>query len=183
MWKWASTDKEETPDIVLASAGDTPTLECLAAISIMHEYIPKLKIRYINVVDLMRLVSNKNHPHGLTDKKYNELFTENKHIIFAFHGYPNLIHELTYNRDNQNMHVHGYNEEGTITTPFDMRVQNKIDRYHLIIDALKYLPKYGSEKEALKRYCETMLKKHEKTICELGHDMEEVTSWQWKKLN
>lgn len=183
VWKWASTDKEETPDIVLASAGDTPTLECLAAISIMHEYIPKLKIRYINVVDLMRLVSNKNHPHGLTDKKYNELFTENKHIIFAFHGYPNLIHELTYNRDNQNMHVHGYNEEGTITTPFDMRVQNKIDRYHLIIDALKYLPKYGSEKEALKRYCETMLKKHEKTICELGHDMEEVTSWQWKKLN
>ena len=182
IWKWASTDKGEKPDIVFASAGDTPTLECLAAISIMKEYIPKIKIRYINIVDLMRLVSNFDHPHGLTDKKYDELFTENKHIIFAFHGYPSLIHELTYKRTNQNMHVHGYIEEGTITTAFDMRVQNKIDRYHLIIDAIKYLSKYGSEGAALKRYCETMLRKHKNTIKETGHDIEEVTSWSWKEL-
>jgi xylulose-5-phosphate/fructose-6-phosphate phosphoketolase len=105
-----------------------------------------------------------------------------KPIIFAFHGYPSLIHELTYKRTNQNMHVHGYNEEGSITTAFDMRVQNKIDRYDLIIDALKYLPKYGSEKEVLKRYCETMLKKHNKTIRETGLDIEEVRSWKWKDL-
>jgi len=180
-WSWASTDKKNEPDIVLASAGDTPTLECLAAISIIKEYIPKLKVRYINVVDLMRLVPNDVHPHGLTDAKYDELFTKDKHIIFAFHGYPSLIHELTYKRHNQNMHVHGYIEEGTITTPFDMRVQNKLDRYHLILDALKYLPKFGSEKEVLKRYCNTMLKKHDKTIQEYGVDMEEVSNWRWKK--
>ncbi len=181
-WKWASTNGDKEPDIVLACAGDTPTLECLAAVSIMHEFIPKLKVKFINVVDLMRLQSNVDHPHGLTDKKYDELFTKNKHIIFAFHGYPSLIHELTYKRTNQNMHVHGYIEEGTITTPFDMRVQNKIDRYHLILDALKYLPKLGSEKEVLKKYCESMLKKHEKTIRETGLDIDEVRLFQFKKL-
>ena len=148
----------------------------------MHEYIPELRIRYINVIDLMRLVSNKDHPHGLTDKKYDELFTTDKHIIFAFHGYPSLIHELTYKRTNQNMHVHGYNEEGTITTAFDMRVQNKIDRYNLIIDALKYLPNLGSEAERLKRYAQAMLKKHKETIIQRGEDIEEVTSWKWKDL-
>ena len=181
-WSWASTDDGENVDIVFASSGDTPTLETLAAISIMHEYIPTLRIRYINVIDLMRLVSNKDHPHGLTDKKYNELFTVDKHIIFAFHGYPSLIHELTYKRTNQNMHVHGYNEEGTITTAFDMRVQNKIDRYNLIIDALKYLPNLGSEAERLKRYCQVMLRKHKETITEKGIDIEEVTNWKWQDL-
>lgn len=182
MWKWASTCGDKEPDIVIACAGDTPTLESLAAVSIMHEYIPKLKIKFINVVDLMRLVSSKHHPHGLIDKKYDELFTTNKPIIFAFHGYPSLIHELTYNRTNQNMHVHGYIEEGTITTAFDMRVQNKLDRYHLIVDALKYLPKTGSEGVVLKKYCETMLRKHARTIGELGTDIEEVTNWKWEKL-
>ena len=182
IWKWASTDKSDTPDIVLASAGDTPTLESLAAISILHDFMPKLKIRYINVVDLMRLVPNDVHPHGLTDKKYDELFTENKHIIFAFHGYPSLIHELTYKRKNQNMHVHGYIEEGTITTPFDMRVQNKIDRYHLVLDVLKYVNKYKKEAENLKIYCNDMLKKHYLYIREVGKDIDEVATWQWKKL-
>lgn len=182
MWDWASTCTKDKVDIVFASAGDTPTLECLAAISIMHEYIPKLKIKYINVVDLMKLVSSDTHPHGLTDSKYDELFTTDKHIIFAFHGYPSLIHELTYKRNNQNMHVHGYIEEGTITTPFDMRVQNKIDRYHLILDAIKYLPKYGSEAATLKKYCETMLKRHKETICETGRDMDEVANWKWKEI-
>lgn len=183
VWNWASTCTDGEPDIVIASAGDTPTLESLAAISLIHEYIPKLKIRYINVVDLMKLVPNDSHPHGLTDSEYDELFTKNKHIIFAFHGYPSLIHELTYKRNNQNMHVHGYIEEGTITTPFDMRVQNKIDRYHLVLDTLKYLPKYGSEKAVLERYCETMLEKHKKYIWDNGCDMEEVTKWTWKNIN
>ena len=182
-WKWASTDDEDDTDIVFASAGDTPTLEAIAAISIMHEYIPSLKVRYINVIDLMRLVPNDSHPHGLTDKKYDELFTKDKHIIFAFHGYPSLIHELTYKRHNQNMHVHGYIEEGTITTPFDMRVQNKIDRYNLILDALKYLDEFGSEKEVLKRYCNAMLKKHNSYIRENGKDMEEITTWSFKGFN
>lgn len=179
VWEWASTCSTLEPDIVLASAGDTPTLEVLAAISILHKYIPKLKIRMINVVDLMKLTSNTDHPHGLTDKEYDKLFTKNKHIIFAFHGYPSLIHELTYKRTNQNMHVHGYNEEGTITTPFDMRVQNKIDRYHLILDVIKYVDKYKKEEKILKKYCEDMLKKHESTIGETGLDIDEVRTWKW----
>lgn len=182
VWEWASTDGGKEPDIVIASAGDTPTLETLAAVSILHEYLPKLKIRYINVVDLMRLTSNKHHPHGLTDKEYDKLFTKNKHIIFAFHGYPSLIHELTYKRNNQNMHVHGYNEEGTITTPFDMRVQNKLDRYNLVLDVLKYVTKYEKECAVLKKYCKDMLKKHEMTIGEVGYDIDEVRNWKWQKL-
>ena len=181
-WNWASTDGNDEPDIVFASAGDTPTLECLAAISIMHEYIPKLKIRYVNCIDLMRLVPSDTHPHGLSDQKYDDLFTTNKHIIFAFHGYPSLIHELTYKRHNQNMHVHGYIEEGTITTPFDMRVQNRIDRYNLILDALKYLTKYKKDSEELKKYCQSIINKHKKYICENGQDIEEVLNWKWKNL-
>ncbi len=182
IWDWASTDGGKEPDVVLACAGDTPTLECLAAVFIIDEYIPKLKVRLVNVVDLMRLSSNKSHPHGLNDKDYDALFTKKKPIIFAFHGYPSLIHELTYNRTNQNLHVHGYNEEGTITTPFDMRVQNHIDRFHLILDVLKYMDKYPKEATLLKKYCNEMLKKHEKTIGETGIDIEEVRDWKWKKL-
>ncbi len=181
-WEWASTDDGKDPDVVLACAGDTPTLESLAAVSIIHEYMPKLKVRLVNVVDLMRLTSNKAHPHGLTDREYDSLFTKKKPIIFAFHGYPSLIHELTYNRTNQNLHVHGYNEEGTITTPFDMRVQNRIDRYHLILDTLKYIDKYPKEAITLKKYCNDMLKKHESTIGETGIDIDEVRNWKWKKL-
>ncbi len=181
-WSWASTDNGKEPDVVLACAGDTPTLECLAAVSILHEHMPKLKVRLINVVDLMRLTSNKAHPHGLSDKEYDELFTKKKHIIFAFHGYPSLIHELTYNRTNQNLHVHGYNEEGTITTPFDMRVQNNLDRYHLVLDVLKYVDKYPEEAKKLKKICNDLLKKHEQTIGETGVDIDEVRMWKWKEL-
>lgn len=183
VWEWASTDKGKEPDIVIASAGDTPTLEALAAVSLLHEYIPKLKIRFVNVVDIMRLTSNIVHPHGLTDKEYDKLFSKKAHIIFAFHGYPSLIHELTYKRKNQNMHVHGYNEEGTITTAFDMRVQNKIDRYHLVLHALEYIEKYDTECKTLKKYCKDMLKKHDATIGETGIDIEEVRTWKWKGLN
>ena len=182
IWKWASTDSGKEPDVVIGTAGDTPTLEGLAAVSLLHEYMPKLKVRFVNVVDLMRLTSNKHHPHGLTDKEYDKLFTKNKHIIFAFHGYPYLIHELTYKRTNQFMHVHGYNEEGTITTPFDMRVQNKMDRYNLVLDVLKYVKKYPKEGEILKKYCKDMLKKHANTIGKTGMDIEEVESWCWKEL-
>ncbi len=181
VWKWASTGVDDA-DVVLACSGDTPTMEALAAVSLLHEWVPKLKVKFINVIDLMRLVPNTLHPHGLTDAEYDKLFTKDKHIIFAFHGYPSLIHELTYKRNNQNMHVHGYNEEGTITTPFDMRVQNKIDRYHLAMDVIKYTTKYKKECAKLKEYCEEMLLKHEKTIGKTGLDIEEVTSWKWKDL-
>ncbi len=181
-WKWVRTYSSGKPDVVLASSGDTPTLEAIAAVTILHKFMPNLKVKYINVVDLMKLVSHDNHPHGLTDKEYDALFTEDKPIIFAFHGYPSLIHELTYKRTNQNMHVHGYIEEGTITTAFDMRVKNHVDRYHLVLDVLKYLNSKTKAAKELKTYCEDMLKKHEKTITQKGIDIEEVTNWSFKKL-
>ena len=176
---FASTDEGKTPDIVLACAGDTPTLETLAATTILNENFPELKIRVVNVVDLMKLESNDKHPHGLTDEDYDAIFTKNKPIIFNFHGYPSLIHQLTYNRKNQNMHVHGYQEEGTITTSFDMRVQNKIDRFNIVIDALKYLPKL--ESSSLIEWCKNKLVEHKEYIKEHGVDMPIITDWKWKK--
>ena len=181
VFEWASTCKIN-PDIVIATCGDTPNLEGLAAVSILHEYIPKLKIRYINVVDLMKLQSNSEHPHGLNDSDYDRLFTKNKPIVFAFHGYPNLIHELTHRRDNDNLHVRGYIEEGTITTPFDMRVQNGIDRFNLVLLALKHLPN-EFDKTKCTKYCYECLKKHEWYIKEYGKDIPEVTEWKWKNVN
>ena len=176
---FASNDGGKSPDIVLACAGDTPTLETLAATSILREHFPKLKIRVVNVVDLMKLESNDKHPHGLTDKEYDAIFTKNKPIIFNFHGYPSLIHQLTYNRNNQNMHVHGYQEEGTITTSFDMRVQNQIDRFNIVIDALKYLPKL--ESSDLIEWCKNKLIEHKEYIKEHGVDMPIITEWKSKK--
>ena len=161
IFDWAS---DNNPDIVMACAGDTPTVEVLAATKIMKEYIPELKIRVVNVIDLMKLQSDCDHPHGLSNDEYNKLFTKDKPIIFAFHGYPHLIHQLTYKRCNQNMHVHGYIEEGTITTPFDMRVLNKLDRYHLILDAMKYVKVNKSKKQALINKCEETLKYHNEYI-------------------
>ena len=181
IWKFASNDAGKEPDIVLACAGDTPTLEVLAATQILNENFPKLKVRVVNVVDLMRLESNEKHPHGLTDKDYDAIFTKNKPIIFAFHGYPSLIHQLTYNRKNKNMHVHGYNEEGTITTPFDMRVQNKIDRFNLVIDALKYLPDLGNKSSELIEWCKNKLVEHKEYIKEYGKDMDIILNWEWNK--
>ena len=171
--KWAS---DNNPDVVLAASGDTPTLEVFAATKILKEYL-NINIRVVNVVDLMKLVSNRKHPHGLTDVEYNEIFTENKPIVFAFHGYPNLIHELTYDRDNNNLHVHGYKEEGTITTPFDMRVQNELDRYHLVLDVLKQVQ--VDNEEELRKYCEEMLSKHHTYIREYGVDMPEIINFKW----
>ena len=175
--EFASTDGGKSPDIVLACAGDTPTLEVIAASKILKENFPKLKIRVVNVVDLMKLVSSDKHPHGLTNKEYDSIFTKTKPIIFNFHGYPSLIHELTYNRNNQNMHVHGYMEEGTITTAFDMRVQNKIDRFNIVLDALKYLPKLESTE--LVKWCEDKLKEHNEYIKEYGIDMPMIKDWKW----
>ena len=180
IWDWASTDNGENPDIVMACCGDTPTLETLAAVSILKENYPELKIRVINVVDLMKLESNSKHPHGLTEDEYDMLFTKDKPIIFAFHGYPSLIHQLVYRRENKNIHVHGYKEEGTITTPFDMRVQNELDRYHLVMDALKYLDILGDRRASLNEWCISKLLEHKAYIREYGEDMPIVKNWKWQ---
>lgn len=179
IWDFAS-DKGEV-DIVFACAGETPTLEALAAVDILKTSIKDLKVRVINVVDLMRLVSPSEHPHGLSDEEYDKLFTKDKPIIFNFHGYPSLIHQLTYKRHNRNMHVHGYKEEGTITTAFDIRVQNEIDRFHLVISAIKEMPKYEKSAQVLVDWCNDMLDKHKKYIYEYGEDMPYIREWKFKK--
>ena len=180
IWDFASNDQGCDPDIVMACCGDTPTIEILAATTILRKHFKDLKIRVVNVVDLMRLESNDVHPHGLTDADYNSIFTTDKPIIFAFHGYPSLIHQLTYKRANQNLHVHGYKEEGTITTPFDMRVQNELDRYHLVIDALKYLPQLGNTSSTLIQKCKDTLVEHRNYIRDYGKDIDEVENWTWE---
>lgn len=178
-WEFASNDGGSEPDLVMACAGETPTIEALAATKILRSNFPKLKIRFVNVVDLMKLESSSNHPHGLDDEEYNELFTKKKPIIFAFHGYPHLIHQLAYKRVNKNLHVHGYLEEGTITTQFDMKVQNKLDRFHLVIDALKYLPELGDSRSALIEWCKDKLIEHKEYISENGLDLPEIRDWKW----
>jgi xylulose-5-phosphate/fructose-6-phosphate phosphoketolase len=180
IWQWASNDEGKSPDVVLACAGDTPTLEVLAATTILNEWFPKLKIRVVNVVDLMKLESSEKHPHGLSNEEYDLIFTKNKPIVFAFHGYPSLVHQLTYNRTNKNMHVRGYDEEGTITTPFDMRVQNKIDRFNLVMDVIKYT-NLGDEASELMEWCKNKLIEHKEYINKYGKDMDIVTNWKWKK--
>ena len=180
IWNFASNDQNGEPDIVLACCGDTPTLEVLAATSILRNAFKDLKIRVVNVVDLMRLQPDFQHPHGLSNQDYNAIFTKDKPIIFAFHGYPSLIHQLIYKRENKDIHVHGYKEEGTITTPFDMRVHNEIDRYHIVIDALKYLPQLGNSSSRLIEWCKDKLIEHSEYIREYGQDLEEVRNWTWE---
>ncbi len=180
IWDWASNDQGAEPDLVMACCGDTPTLETLAAVTILRESFPELKIRVINVVDLMRLQSNTLHPHGMTDAEYDSLFTADKPIVFAFHGYPSLIHELTYKRRNKNIHVRGYMEEGTITTPFDMRVQNRIDRFSLTETALYNLPQLGNRGSHLMQKMRDKLVEHKQYIAEYGIDLPEIRAWQWK---
>lgn len=178
-WKWAGMNDTKNPDLVVASCGDTPTLEALAMISILKTELPDLNVRFVNVVDFMKLIASKSHPHGLTDAEYDKLFTKDKHIIFNFHGYPQLVHQLTYNRNNKNLHVCGYREEGTITTPFDMRVKNHIDRYHLVLKALKYLDLPKSQKDSITKRMESKLAEHDKYIKEYGIDMPEILNWNW----
>ncbi len=180
IWDFASNDQDSEPDIIIACAGETPTLEALAAVDILRENLPKLKIRFINVVDLFKLQTSAKHPHGLTDEDYDALFTKKMPILFNFHGYPSLIHELLYERYNHNIVVKGYMEEGSITTPFDMRVQNEIDRYHLVIEVCKMVPNLGSKGIYLKKLMNEKLIEHKEYIHEYGIDMPEIREWKWK---
>jgi xylulose-5-phosphate/fructose-6-phosphate phosphoketolase len=180
LWTWAGNDEGGEPDIVMAAAGDVPTLEILAAVSILRKSLPKLKIRVVNVVDLMKLQPTSEHPHGLSDERFDALFTKSKPVIFAYHGYPWLIHRLTYRRTNhRNIHVRGYKEEGTITTPFDMAVLNDLDRFHLTQDAIRRLPELGSDAAYLTQALEEKLIDHRRYIREYGVDMPEVRDWRW----
>ena len=182
IWEWASNDAGQEPDIIFACAGETPTLEALAAVSILNQELPEVKIRFINVVDLFKLQPNYEHPHGLSDAEYDLLFTPNTPVIFNFHGYTGLVHELTYRRHNNRlMHVRGYKEEGTITTPFDVRVQNDIDRFHLVIEALKNLPKLGNRGGYLYQKMRNKLVEHKQYIHQYGEDLPEVAGWKFER--
>ena len=181
IWTWAGNDEGVEPDVVMACAGDVPTLETLAAVSILKEHLPDLKIRVVNVVDLMKLQPESEHPHGLNDLDFDTFFTKDKPIIFAFHGYPWLIHRLTYKRTNHiNMHVRGYKEEGTITTPFDMTVLNQMDRFDLVKDVLDRLPQLENKAAYLKQEMQNKLIEHKYYIRENGLDMPEIRNWKWK---
>ena len=179
IWKFASND-EGNPDVVLACCGETPTLEVLAAVDILRKSVKGIRIRVVNVVDLMKLQSPDTHPHGMSDEEYDAIFTKDKPIIFNFHGYPSLIHQLTYKRHNRNLHVHGYKEEGTITTTFDIRVQNEIDRFHLIISTLQEIPRYSKTSQVLINWCLQMLEAHKKYIADNGEDMPFIKDWIWQ---
>ena len=180
LWPWASSDQDGEPDVVMACCGDVPTLETLAAVSILRRRLPSLRIRVVNVVDLMKLQPQSEHPHGLSDAEFDALFTRDKPVIFAFHAYPWLIHRLTYRRTNHhNIHVRGYKEEGTITTPFDMTVLNEMDRFHLVMDAIDRLPQTGDPGTYLKQDLQDKLTEHRQYICKHGQDMPEIREWRW----
>jgi xylulose-5-phosphate/fructose-6-phosphate phosphoketolase len=180
IWEWASNDQGGDPDVVMACCGDVPTLETLAAVEILRQNFPELKIRVINVVDLMTLQPQSEHPHGLSDKDFDVLFTKDKPIIFAFHGYPLLIHELTYRRTgHDNLHVRGFKEEGTTTTPFDMVVLNELDRFHLVGDVIDRVPSLGSRAAYTQQYLRDKLLDHKAYIAKHGEDMPEIRNWQW----
>lgn len=182
VWKWASSDKGNEPDVVMACCGDVPTLETLAAVSILKEHLPELKIRVINVVDLMKLQPNTEHPHGLSDEDFDALFTKDKPIVFAFHGYPWLVHRMTYRRTNHdNIHVRGYKEEGTITTTFDMVVLNDLDRFHLVQDVINRLPQLGISGLKLKLMMQDKLVEHKQFIDKYGQDLPEIQNWKWNQ--
>jgi xylulose-5-phosphate/fructose-6-phosphate phosphoketolase len=180
IWQWASNDQGAAPDVVMACCGDVPTLETLAAVSILRQHLPELKIRVVNVIDLMKLQPPSEHPHGLSDVDFDELFTKDKPVIFAFHGYPWLIHRLTYRRTNHDdIHVRGYKEEGTITTPFDMTVLNDLDRFHLAMDVVDRLPQTGDQGIYLKQQLKDKLIEHRQYINKEGRDLPEIRDWKW----
>jgi xylulose-5-phosphate/fructose-6-phosphate phosphoketolase len=180
IWEWASNDKGSEPDVVMACCGDVPTLETLAAVDIIRQHIPALKIRVVNVVNLMKLQPPSEHPHGLSDFDFDALFTKDKPVVFAFHGYPWLIHRLAYRRTNhKNLHVRGYKEEGTTSTPFDMVVMNDLDRFHLVGDVVDRLPQLGSRAAYAKQAIQEKLLEHKQYIAKYGEDMPEITNWQW----
>lgn len=180
VWEWASNDQGGEPDVVMACCGDVPTLETLAAVSILRKHLPDLRIRVINVVDLMKLEPNTEHPHGLSDPDFDALFTQDRPIVFAFHGYPWLVHRLTYRRTNhENLHVRGYKEEGTITTYFDMTVLNDLDRFHLVLDVIHRVPQLGEKGVKLQQKMTNKLIKHKNHIAKHGQDMPEILNWKW----
>jgi xylulose-5-phosphate/fructose-6-phosphate phosphoketolase len=179
-WDWAGNDQGATPDVVMACCGDVPTLETLAAVSILRRHLPELVIRVVNVVDLMKLQPQSEHPHGLNDADFDALFTVDKPVIFAFHSYPALIHRLTYRRNNHaSFHVRGYREEGTITTPFDMTVLNELDRFHLVKEAIRRLPRTGAAGQRLQQLLDDKLLEHRQYINANGQDLPEIRNWQW----
>jgi xylulose-5-phosphate/fructose-6-phosphate phosphoketolase len=180
IWEWASSDRGAEPDVVMACCGDVPTMETLAAVDILRRRLPNLKVRVVNIVNLMRLQPSSEHPHGLSDLAFDTLFTKDKPIIFAFHGYPWLIHRLTYRRTNHaNLHVRGYKEEGTTTTPFDMTVLNQLDRFHLAMDVVDRLPQLGSRAASLKQELAEKLVEHQQYIRQEGEDLPDIRAWRW----
>jgi xylulose-5-phosphate/fructose-6-phosphate phosphoketolase len=179
IWHWACTGRKE-PDVVMACAGDIPTMEALAAVTLLREQAPELSIRVVNVVDLMTLAPADEHPHGLDEKVFETLFTADKPVIFAYHGYPSLIHKLTYNRANHvNFHVHGFNEEGTTTTPFDMVVLNRLDRFSIMLNAFRHVPKLKPRHAEAEQIYWSAMERHKLYIIEHGKDMPEVADWRW----
>ncbi|MGY3443585.1 phosphoketolase [Bradyrhizobium sp. USDA 4473] len=184
IWQWATSEGSDEPDLVMVCAGDIPTLETLAAVSLLREAMPDLKIRVVNVVDLMTLQPREQHPHGLSDKEFDRLFTRDRPVIFAYHGYPYMIHRLTYNRANHdNIHVRGYREKGTTTTPFDMVVMNELDRFHLAIEAVERVPGLQAKATAIRQLCEAKLTEHHRYIREHGEDMPDIQNWHWRPIS
>jgi xylulose-5-phosphate/fructose-6-phosphate phosphoketolase len=181
IWSWASNDQDAEPDVVLACAGDVPTLETLAAVTLLREWLPDLKVRVVNVVDLMTLQPPSEHPHGLPDSEFDSMFTTDKPILFAFHGYPWLIHRLTYRRrGHDNLHVRGYKEEGTTTTPFDMTVLNELDRFHLVDSVIARVPGLATQSAHLRQRVRDKLVEHREYVTRHGEDMPEVKNWKWQ---
>lgn len=184
IWEWASNDRGSEPDVVMACCGDVPTLETLAAVDLLRTHLPTLKIRVINVVDLMKLQPPSEHPHGLPDQDFDALFTKDRPVIFAFHGYPSLIHKLVYRRGNhENIHVRGYQEQGTTSTPFDMVVMNHVDRFHLVSDVIDRIKQLGSRAAYARQAINDKLLEHKQYIAEHGDDLPEVTGWRWGAAN
>jgi xylulose-5-phosphate/fructose-6-phosphate phosphoketolase len=180
IWEWASSDHDAMPDVVMACAGDVPTIETLAAVDLLRQLVPQLKIRVVNVVDLMTLQPREEHPHGLSGRDFDMLFTTDRPIVFAWHGYPRLIHELTYRRTNHaNLHVRGFKEEGTTTTPFDMLVRNDLDRFHLVMDVADRVPALGSTAAYLKQRMRDKRIEHREYVVAHGEDMPEIRDWKW----
>jgi xylulose-5-phosphate/fructose-6-phosphate phosphoketolase len=181
IWEWAGNDRGGEPDVVMACCGDVPTLETLAAVKLLRHHVPELKVRVVNVVDLLTLQPPHEHPHGLPDRDFDDIFTRNKPIVFAFHGYPWLIHRLTYRRTNhENLHVRGYKEEGTTTTPFDMVVLNDLDRFHLVGDVIDRVPGLGARMAYVKQELRDRLLEHQEYIARYGDDMPEIRDWRWE---
>jgi xylulose-5-phosphate/fructose-6-phosphate phosphoketolase len=180
IWDWASNDEGGEPDVVLACAGDIPTLETVAAAALLREHLPDLRVRVVNVVDLMRLEPESEHPHGLSDAEFDALFTAKRPVIFAYHGYPWLIHRLTYRRHNHaNIHVRGYKEEGTTTTPFDLLMLNDMDRFHLVMDVIDRVPGLGSRVSGLRQQMVDERLRHRAYTREVGDDPPDVRDWTW----